>query len=203
MLAAAGPALLSRPALGALGDRRGRPRTSWAGATEAGDWPSSAPRRSRCSTAGTRGSSAITAETYSYTVRDREVTGENYRRSLSQQPIPKIAPPRFDGWGDRLRFLMKENLPGSYPYTGGVFPYRREGEDPTRMFAGEGTPERTNRRFHYLSRGPAGGAPLDRVRLGDAVRRGPARAPGHLRQGRQLRRVDRDARRREEALLGL
>ena len=96
---------------------------------------------------------AITAETYSYTVRDREVTGENYRRSLSQQPIPKIAPPRLDGWGDRLRFLMKENLQGSYPYTGGVFPYRRHGEDPTRMFAGEGTPERTNRRFHYLSAG--------------------------------------------------
>jgi methylmalonyl-CoA mutase len=95
----------------------------------------------------------ITAETYSYTVRDREVRGENYRRSLSNQLLPKIAPPRFDGWGDRLRFLMKENLPGSYPYTGGVFPYRREGEDPTRMFAGEGTPERTNRRFHYLSSG--------------------------------------------------
>ena len=57
------------------------------------------------------------------------------------------------GWGERLRFLMKENLPGSYPYTGGVFPYRREGEDPTRMFAGEGSPERTNRRFHYLSQG--------------------------------------------------
>ena len=95
----------------------------------------------------------ITSEQYSYTVRDHEITGENYRRSLSQQLIPKIAPPRFDGWGDRLRFLMKENLPGSYPYTGGVFPYRRAGEDPTRMFAGEGTPERTNRRFHYLSQG--------------------------------------------------
>ena len=96
---------------------------------------------------------AISAETYSYRVRDREVTGENYRRTLSQQVVPKIAPPRFDGWGDRLRFLLKENLPGSYPYTGGVFPYRRAGEDPTRMFAGEGTPERTNRRFHYLSQG--------------------------------------------------
>jgi methylmalonyl-CoA mutase len=95
----------------------------------------------------------ITARTYSYTVRDRALTGENYRVSLSGQLIPKIAPPRYDGWGDRLRFLMKENLPGSYPYTGGVFPYRREGEDPTRMFAGEGTPERTNRRFHYLSQG--------------------------------------------------
>jgi isobutyryl-CoA mutase len=95
----------------------------------------------------------ITSEKHSYVVRDREITGENYRRSLSQQLIPKIAPPRFDGWGDRLRFLLKENLPGSYPFTGGVFPYRRAGEDPTRMFAGEGTPERTNRRFHYLSQG--------------------------------------------------
>ncbi len=67
--------------------------------------------------------------------------------------IPKIAPPRLDGWGDRLRFLQSENLPGAYPYTAGVYPYRREGEDPIRMFAGEGTPERTNRRFHYLSAG--------------------------------------------------
>lgn len=96
---------------------------------------------------------SVTAETYAYTVRGREISGDNYRTSLSQQQVPKIAPPRFDGWGDRLRFLLKENLPGSYPYTGGVFPYRREGEDPTRMFAGEGTPERTNRRFHYLSEG--------------------------------------------------
>jgi methylmalonyl-CoA mutase len=95
----------------------------------------------------------ITADTYSYTVRGREITGDNHRTSLSGQRIPKIAPPRLDGWGDRLRFLLKENLPGHYPYTGGVFPYRRAGEDPTRMFAGEGTPERTNRRFHYLSEG--------------------------------------------------
>ena len=86
-------------------------------------------------------------------MRGKDVVGENYRETLSHQRIPKIAPPRFDSWGDRLRFLMKENLPGEYPYTGGVFPYRREGEDPTRMFAGEGTPERTNRRFHYLSAG--------------------------------------------------
>jgi isobutyryl-CoA mutase len=95
----------------------------------------------------------ITAENFSYEVRGREITGPNYRETLSHQKVPKIAPPRYDGWGERLRFLMKENLPGSYPYTGGVFPYRREGEDPTRMFAGEGSPERTNRRFHYLSQG--------------------------------------------------
>jgi methylmalonyl-CoA mutase len=97
--------------------------------------------------------SSITAGQYSYTVRGREITGDNYRTSLAHQKIPKIAPPRLDGWGDRLRFSLKENLPGNYPYTGGVFPYRRAGEDPTRMFAGEGTPERTNRRFHYLSQG--------------------------------------------------
>ncbi len=95
----------------------------------------------------------ITAPTFSYEVRGREITGSNYRETLSHQQVPKIAPPHFDGWGERLRFLMKENLPGSYPYTGGVFPYRREGEDPIRMFAGEGAPERTNRRFHYLSQG--------------------------------------------------
>ncbi len=65
--------------------------------------------------------------------------------------IPKIAAPNYRDWGELLLFLSKENLPGAYPYTGGVYPYRRLGEDPTRMFAGEGTPERTNRRFHYLS----------------------------------------------------
>ncbi|WP_405228855.1 methylmalonyl-CoA mutase family protein [Lentisalinibacter sediminis] len=95
----------------------------------------------------------VRAERYSYTVRGKEVTGENYRESLSHQPIPKIAPPKYRDWGELLAFLMKENLPGTYPYTGGVYPYRRTGEDPIRMFAGEGTPERTNRRFHYLSRG--------------------------------------------------
>jgi len=95
----------------------------------------------------------ITDESFSYEVRGKAVEGSNYIESLSHQKIPKIAPPKFTGWGDLLRFLMKENLPGGYPYTGGVFPYRRAGEDPTRMFAGEGTPERTNRRFHYLSVG--------------------------------------------------
>ena len=96
---------------------------------------------------------AITDETYSYDVRGESVEGANYIESLSHQQIPKIAPPKFSGWGDLLIFLMKENLPGGYPFTGGVFPYRRAGEEPTRMFAGEGTPERTNRRFHYLSAG--------------------------------------------------
>jgi methylmalonyl-CoA mutase len=95
---------------------------------------------------------SVTDAEYVYVVRGKEIRGPNYRESLSHQRIPKIAAPRFRDWGDLLKFLMKENLPGAYPYTAGVYPYRREGEDPTRMFAGEGTPERTNRRFHYLSR---------------------------------------------------
>jgi isobutyryl-CoA mutase len=96
---------------------------------------------------------AASAEDYSYRVRDREVRGPNYSVSLSHLHLPKIAAPRFDDWGAQLDFLLTENLPGAYPYTGGIYPYRREDEDPTRMFAGEGSPERTNRRFHYLARG--------------------------------------------------
>ena len=96
---------------------------------------------------------SVRTERYSYEVRGKEVTGANFKESLSHQKIPKIAAPKFADWGELLIFLMKENLPGAYPYTGGVYPYRRLGEDPTRMFAGEGTPERTNRRFHYLSKG--------------------------------------------------
>ena len=96
---------------------------------------------------------AASAETYSYTVRGREVTGENYTETLSHQRVPKIAVPKLGDWGELLRFIGSENLPGAFPYTGGVYPYRREQEDPTRMFAGEGAPERTNRRFHYLAHG--------------------------------------------------
>ncbi|HEU5134702.1 MAG TPA: methylmalonyl-CoA mutase family protein [Steroidobacteraceae bacterium] len=95
----------------------------------------------------------VTAREYSYTVRGREVRGENYSESLSHTPIPKLAAPNLKGWGEILDFLQNENLPGTFPYTGGVYPYRREEEDPTRMFAGEGAPERTNRRFHYLAAG--------------------------------------------------
>jgi len=96
---------------------------------------------------------SVEAEEFSYEVRGKEITGSNYRESLSKLQIPKIAPPQTRDWGDQLVFLMKEHLPGHYPYTGGVYPYRRANEDPIRMFAGEGTPERTNRRFHYLSEG--------------------------------------------------
>ncbi len=96
---------------------------------------------------------SVEADEYSYEVRGREISGSNYRESLSKLRIPKIAAPQTADWGDLLVFLHKENLPGHYPYTGGVYPYRRTNEDPIRMFAGEGTPERTNRRFHYLSEG--------------------------------------------------
>jgi isobutyryl-CoA mutase len=96
---------------------------------------------------------SITDEVTEYNVRGKAIRVQNYRESLSHQKIPKIAAPTYKSWGELLVFLGKENLPGSYPYTGGVYPYRRTGEDPIRMFAGEGTPERTNRRFHYLSVG--------------------------------------------------
>ena len=96
---------------------------------------------------------AITDPHYLYEVRGMPVDGSNYVESMSHQQIPKIAAPTYKSWGELLTFLMKENLPGAYPYTGGIYPYRRTGEDPLRMFAGEGTPERTNRRFHYLSQG--------------------------------------------------
>jgi len=96
---------------------------------------------------------AVTADTYSYSVRGREISGDNYSESLSHLRLPKIAAPAFEDWGEILKFLLRENLPGEYPYTAGVYPYRREEEEPIRMFAGEGMPERTNRRFHYLASG--------------------------------------------------
>ncbi|WP_458071866.1 methylmalonyl-CoA mutase family protein [Rhodanobacter sp. BL-MT-08] len=98
---------------------------------------------------------SVTKEFNEYTVRDKVIRVDNYRESLSHQKIPKVSPPKSKDWGELVSFLGRENLPGHYPYTGGVYPYRRSGEDPTRMFAGEGTPERTNRRFHYLSQGGA------------------------------------------------
>jgi methylmalonyl-CoA mutase len=95
------------------------------------------------------------AEHYRFKVRDRQLTGDNYVETLSHSRVPKLAVPKFKDWGELLHFLGGENLPGAYPYTAGVYPYRREQEDPIRMFAGEGPPERTNRRFHYLARGHA------------------------------------------------
>ena len=90
---------------------------------------------------------------YKFKVRDRELAIETHSESLSQLQIPKVALPKYTGWGDVLRWSLQENVPGEFPYTAGLFPFKREGEDPTRMFAGEGGPERTNRRFHYVSKG--------------------------------------------------
>jgi methylmalonyl-CoA mutase len=93
------------------------------------------------------------AENFIYKVRDKEIKQPLFYTSLSQLQIPKIALPKYEAWGDILRWLLTENVPGEFPYTAGVFPLKREGEDPTRMFAGEGGPERTNKRFHYVSLG--------------------------------------------------
>lgn len=88
---------------------------------------------------------------YSFKVRDKEIKIKTHTESLSHSQIPKVALPKYEGWGEVLRWSLQENVPGEYPYTAGIYPFKREGEDPTRMFAGEGGPERTNRRFHYVS----------------------------------------------------
>lgn len=90
---------------------------------------------------------------FSYTVRGKKLEVKTKSETLSKLKIPKISIPGYRGWGDILKWSLQENFPGEFPFTAGVFPFKREGEDPTRMFAGEGGPERTNRRFHYLSHG--------------------------------------------------
>jgi len=90
---------------------------------------------------------------FTFKVRDKELKIQTHTESLSHLQIPKIALPKYSSWGDILRWLLQENVPGEFPYTAGLFPFKREGEDPTRMFAGEGGPERTNKRFHYVSLG--------------------------------------------------
>jgi len=96
---------------------------------------------------------AYEGEEFVYTVRGREIRVRNHTESLSHTKIPKIALPKFKDWGEIVRWSMQENVPGEFPYTAGVYPFKRTNEDPTRMFAGEGGPERTNKRFHYLSHG--------------------------------------------------
>lgn len=90
---------------------------------------------------------------YVFHVRDKEIKVQTHTKSLSQTKVPKVALPKYEAWGDLLKWGLTENVPGKFPYTAGVFPFKREGEDPTRMFAGEGGPERTNKRFHYVSKG--------------------------------------------------
>ncbi|MGG8495521.1 methylmalonyl-CoA mutase family protein [Tenacibaculum sp. TC6] len=90
---------------------------------------------------------------YTFKVRDKEINIATHSESLSHSQIPKVALPKYKAWGDLLRWNLQENVPGEFPYTSGLYPFKRTGEDPTRMFAGEGGPERTNRRFHYVSLG--------------------------------------------------
>jgi methylmalonyl-CoA mutase len=92
-------------------------------------------------------------EYYVFKVRDKEIKIKTHTESLSHTQISKVAVPRYRGWGDILKWALQENFPGDFPYTAGIYPFKREGEDPTRMFAGEGGPERTNKRFHYVSKG--------------------------------------------------
>jgi Methylmalonyl-CoA mutase, N-terminal domain/subunit len=92
-------------------------------------------------------------EEFSYEVRGREVRAPLNHVTLSGTKVPKVATPKMTSWGDRVRWLGQENLPGYFPYTAGIYPLKRTAEDPTRMFAGEGPPEQTNRRFHYLAYG--------------------------------------------------
>ncbi|MCL4128692.1 UNVERIFIED_CONTAM: hypothetical protein GTU68_037919 [Idotea baltica] len=90
---------------------------------------------------------------YTFKVRDKEINIETHSESLSHSQIPKVALPKYQAWGDLLRWNLQENVPGEFPFSAGLYPFKRTGEDPTRMFAGEGGPERTNRRFHYVSLG--------------------------------------------------
>ena len=146
-------------------------------------------------------------------LRRRRVRGEDPRQgdphrahhdvAVRHAACRKVALPRYEDDGEILRWQLLENVPGSFPFTAGVFAFKRENEDPTRMFAGEGDPFRTNRRFHLL----ADGMPAKRLSTAfDSVTlygNDPDRAAGHLRQGRQIGRVDRHARRHEGALLRL
>ena len=93
------------------------------------------------------------ADEFVFKVRDKEIKIQTHTESLSHSKIPKVVTPKYRSWGDILRWTLQENVPGSFPYTAGIYPFKRVGEDPTRMFAGEGGPERTNRRFHYVSVG--------------------------------------------------
>ena len=90
---------------------------------------------------------------YSFKVRDKVIEIKTHTKSLSQSNIPKVSVPKYRSWGDVLKWNLQENFPGEFPFSAGIYPFKREGEDPTRMFAGEGGPERTNKRFHYVSAG--------------------------------------------------
>src|SRR5690606_37475716 len=92
-------------------------------------------------------------EFFEFKVRDKVLKIKTHTESLSHTQVPKVAVPKFEAWGEILKWSLLENFPGEFPYAAGIYPFKREGEDPTRMFAGEGGPERTNKRFHYVSKG--------------------------------------------------
>jgi isobutyryl-CoA mutase len=92
-------------------------------------------------------------EFYTFKVRDKEIKIATHTESLSHSQIPKVSLPKYKAWGDILKWNLQENVPGEFPFASGLYPFKREGEDPSRMFAGEGGPERTNKRFHYESQG--------------------------------------------------
>ena len=168
-------------------------------------WTRRAGRPARRRRRAARATGPAVVESYSgdeqvVTVRDREIRTPLTRESLSGNKVPRVALPRFTDHGELVRFWRRENLPGCFPFTAGVFPFKRDGEDPARMFAGEGDPFRTNRRFQLLSARRPGDPAVDRVRLGHPLRPRPRPAPRHLRQGRHLGRLGRDARRHEGAL---
>jgi methylmalonyl-CoA mutase len=145
--AAGSVASLPRPptAAGSLGDQlRARyadalARLDPALAAQLSAWPARRAAYSRAS--------------QTYSVRGQAIEAENHVQTLAGTPLPRVAFPSTEDWAEQLRFLALSNLPGSFPFTAGVFPFRQRAEAPTRMFAGEGSPERTNRRFHLLARG--------------------------------------------------
>ncbi len=92
-------------------------------------------------------------EFYAFKVRDKILKIKTHSESLSHTQIPKVSVPKYEAWGEILQWILNENFPGEFPYAAGIYPFKREGEDPARMFAGEGGPERTNKRFHYVSKG--------------------------------------------------
>ena len=146
---------------------------------------------------------AYAGDEYVVKIRDKEIRTALVHTTLSGNKIRKVALPRYEDHGEILKWLMLDNVPGRFPYTAGTFAFKRENEDPTRMFAGEGDAFRTNRRFKLLS----AGMPAKRLSTAfDSVTlygNDPRPAARHLRQGRQLRRLDRHARRHEGAVLRL
>ena len=130
-------------------------------------------------------SEKYSGEFFTYTVRGKEIKVPNHTESLSHLKIPKVALPKFRSWGDKVRWAMQENTPGFFPYSAGIYPFKRTGEDPARMFAGEGGPERTNKRFHYVSQG----LPAKRLSTAfDSVTlygHDPGQSSGHLWQSGQ------------------